>query len=150
MSTQKPVDGGVTATLFTFALSYALWRNAAVGSVDWTGVIVVGAGAAICAAMGLHLPAATSGIDASSAYRPGGEFTGGTSDAGPACGSGWPIAAALGVTALGLLHQALWAIAPSVAAVVLTTGALRVRCPTGERAPHPPPSPEHCSTLRDG
>lgn len=124
----------MTTALFLFAICYAMWRHAAVGSVDWAGVIVFGLGGAVCAAMERHL--AVAGM---AEARSGNEPRVGRSHSGIDPAGCWPIAVAATATATGLVHQALWVIVPSVAAVVLTTGGMCsggsvFRQPTGTHA----------------
>lgn len=122
MRVERLIVGGVAATLFAFAVCYALWRKAAVGSVDWAGVIMLGSGGALCAVKELRLSAAASMMRRRSGT--GGEAQ--RADAGRALGpSGyWPIAVTVAVTALAFVHQARWLIATGVAAVLLTVSGL--------------------------
>jgi len=133
MRTERLVIGAVTATLSAFALCYAIWRDAAVGTVDWAGVTVLGMGAILCAAMELSLPTLPGMIEPRSGTRHHQERTDALSDLSRR--RYWTIAVATTATALGLVHQALWIIAPGVAAVVLTTGGLLFRHPSRPRVP---------------
>jgi hypothetical protein len=134
MSIERLVVGGVTTALFVFATCYAVWRHAAVGSVDWAGVIVLGLGGAVCATMVRYLPAVASVVEAGSENESGEDRP----HSGLDSAGFWPIAVAATATATGLVHQALWVIVPGVAAVVLTTGGLVFRqpgVPTAHRHP---------------
>jgi hypothetical protein len=129
MRVDRLIVGGVTATLFAFAVCYALWRNAAAGSVDWAGVIMLGLGGAVCAAMELCLAVVARMIESRSGSETHAERADANSESGP---SGYgPIAVAAAATAIGFVHQALWLIAAGVAAVVLATSGLLLRRSAG-------------------
>jgi uncharacterized membrane protein YfcA len=42
----------ITAAMFAFAASYAIWRKLAEGRVDWRGVTPIGLGGMLCGMAG--------------------------------------------------------------------------------------------------
>jgi hypothetical protein len=129
MRVESLVVGGVAATLSAFAVCYAVWRDAAVGGVDWAGVIMLGSGAAICAAMELWLSVGAGVIGSRSGHKVHAQHVDTDCEFGPS--RYWPIVVAIGAGLMGFVHQALWLIAAGVAAVVLTTSGLILHRPAG-------------------
>ena len=52
MKTEAIISNVVTAAMFAFAASYAIWRKLAEGRVDWRGVITIGLGGTLCGLAG--------------------------------------------------------------------------------------------------
>jgi hypothetical protein len=134
--------GGLAATLFSFAIGYAVWHDVTMVGVDWVGVIMLGLAGAFCAMIALFFGVVARRIDLRPEDQPEAEVADGAGEVGFfSPGSYWPlgIGAAAAVTAVALAYQSMWLITAGGIAVVLATCGLLFEYHTGTRRVEPYP-----------